>query len=467
MSFENTTKMTQITRSLTEKEINDIVSFIPPFLLTQSKHCFVETTLSLARIHQEKLRRQLNKVHVDPRIIPELKKQIIRNFEKSLIQPGESVGIIAAQSIGEKQTQTNLNHFHKSGSSDFEGSLATKFSELINASKDIKNHSCTIFFKKEYYPEDHNIETIRKIIGSSLIELKMKNVLENVSFVILKECENGEVEETHKKEIWYDAFNLIYSLPDEDYSEEENGKLRIRTCITLKFDKEKIYNSTLDLKSIAETIETDGKCIFSPESECQIDVYVDSGDLEQIEDTLIPSLESLLISGISSIKQFFYNREEHGKEWYIETDGSNFKKILSLPYVDKYRTTSNYVWDIYDVFGIEAARYFLIEKLIGSMKGINSCHAILLVDKMCFTGTIQGITRYSMRKDEIGPLAKASFEQVFDNFIAAGFYGDKDNMKSVSAGIIVGNPLGIGTGLCSLRYNSNIVKDKVEEVEKW
>ena len=43
-------------------------------------------------------------------------KEIIQSFNKTLIQPGEMVGIVAAQSMGEPLTQMTLSSFHKSGS---------------------------------------------------------------------------------------------------------------------------------------------------------------------------------------------------------------------------------------------------------------------------------------------------------------------------------------------------------------
>ena len=40
---------------------------------------------------------------------------IITNYKKAIVNPGEMVGIIAAQSIGEPTTQMTLNTFHFAG----------------------------------------------------------------------------------------------------------------------------------------------------------------------------------------------------------------------------------------------------------------------------------------------------------------------------------------------------------------
>ena len=53
---------------------------------------------------------KLSKIQLD-----EIKKEIIKSFNKSIVEAGEMVGIIAAQSLGEPVTQLMLKSFHSSG----------------------------------------------------------------------------------------------------------------------------------------------------------------------------------------------------------------------------------------------------------------------------------------------------------------------------------------------------------------
>ena len=89
---------------LNEDEIEDILDFIKP-----NKSIPIATAQSIVHITKEKFRNKLRKQKLYPQVIPELKKQLEIKYRDSLIQPGESVGILAAQSIGEKQTQSTLN----------------------------------------------------------------------------------------------------------------------------------------------------------------------------------------------------------------------------------------------------------------------------------------------------------------------------------------------------------------------
>ena len=93
-------------RFLSEKEISDIILF-----LKINEKIPKDVALNILNSHKHNITEQLKKIKIYPNMIPELKKEIENNYEDSLIQAGESVGVIKAQSIGEKQTQTNLNSF--------------------------------------------------------------------------------------------------------------------------------------------------------------------------------------------------------------------------------------------------------------------------------------------------------------------------------------------------------------------
>jgi hypothetical protein len=107
-------------RLLTEDEIMDILSFIKP-----QKGIPEDSAISILEINRKKLYNQLKKQKVYPNIIPKLKESIIKNFYETKIQPGESVGIICAMAIGEKNTQSTLN------SVDFEAKLLVKKNSKI------------------------------------------------------------------------------------------------------------------------------------------------------------------------------------------------------------------------------------------------------------------------------------------------------------------------------------------------
>ena len=167
----------------------------------------------------------------------------------------------------------------------------------------------------------------------------------------------------------------------------------------------------------------------------------------------MPDLYNVIICGIEGVNDFFYQKDNNNN-WYITTDGSNLKDILLLDIIDTFNTHSNDMWEIYYIFGIEAARQFLIDEFmyVVSSDGtyINERHVKLLVDVMTQHGIISSISRYGMKKDNSGPIAKASFEQSLDNFIKSSFYSELENLNGVSSNIMCGKKANIGTGMCEL-----------------
>ena len=105
---------------------------------------------------------------------------------------------------------------------------------------------------------------------------------------------------------------------------------------------------------------------------------------------------------------------------------------------------------MYSIFGIESARFqiqYQLNKVLGD-NGINVSprHIDLLCDKMCQNSDIMAISRFGIKKENIGPLAKASFEESTDQLLEASLFGSFDNIKGVSSNIMVGQIPNCGTG---------------------
>ena len=100
-------------RNLTVDEINGILNTID----TESCHYNIpkDTQTATNQEIKKNLYQQLKDIKIFPQGIPKLKRKIIQYYHSSQIQPGASVGIVTAQSIGERQTQMTLNTFHSAG----------------------------------------------------------------------------------------------------------------------------------------------------------------------------------------------------------------------------------------------------------------------------------------------------------------------------------------------------------------
>ena len=441
-----------MTRLLTEEEIENILSFIKP-----QPDVPLDTAMSVVNINKDRLRRQLQGQKIYPVLIQKLGEQIEQSYHDSIIQAGESVGVICAQSIGEKQTQTTLNTFHRAGQSEKTMTCGVpRFQELINATKKPRIVNHRIYFKDKH----STVESLRDTVCDRIVGMTFKDISTLISVKLDK-----------KEESWYESYALLYNKEFLNYSH----------CISFTLNMNKIFTFKISLAKLVDFIDSefdDLHCVVSPTDKGQLDIFVDCDNIELPEERILfvdssnaveiyleecvqPVLEHMNLCGIPGITEVFYVRD--GEEWIVETNGINsreikthsvnYKTLLALDVVDNERTVSNNVWDIYEVLGIEAARQFLINEFMGILEGINACHPCLLVDRMTHAGSISSITRYTMKKDECGPFGKASFEETMDNFLNAAARGEIEPTKGVSASIICGKLPPIGTGMIGLRVD--------------
>lgn len=357
-----------------------------------------------------------------------------------------------------------LNSFHSAGLAiQTVVSGVPRFLELLNATKEPRITSNIFRLKNKNVATP---EEIRRILNHKVVHVNFIKLVSDMNFF----CEKEE-------EVWYGAFENIYS---NDFREFQYG-------ITVQLDKEKMYEYRIPIYMIKEKLESafaDISVVFSPIYLGQIDIFVDVSEVMYptgedvpgfltpenyisvfLEDVVKPKILEIPICGIENISKYHIKLSEQ-KEWIIETEGSNYIQVIGLPFVDFRTTTSTNMWDIYNTFGIEAVREFLIDEFLNVVSSdgtfINLCHVYLLVDIMTYQGIINSISRYGMKKEQAGVLTRSSFEESLDQFCKAGYTSEKEPIHSVSAAIMVGKRCNAGTGLCSLKMDW----DKLARAEK-
>ena len=183
-------------------------------------------------------------------------------------------------------------------------------------------------------------------------------------------------------------------------------------------------------------------------------------------------LNAVIIRGLPGIKAATFRKgserlryvEESGKyetseEYILDTDGSNFLEVMNHPAVDATRVTSTHVHDIYSVLGIEATRHILYTEITTLFEDgqINYRHLGLLVDVMTRAGRLMSVDRYGINKLDIGPLAKASFEETERILLKAAVFGEIDPITGVSANIMTGQPIRGGTAFSDILLDEGAV----------
>jgi DNA-directed RNA polymerase II subunit RPB1 len=145
--------------------------------------------------------------------------------------------------------------------------------------------------------------------------------------------------------------------------------------------------------------------------------------------------------------------------WVLDTTGTNLLTALALDYIDVTRTISNDIQEIYNVLGIEAARVAIFTELSEVLEFdntyINYHHLIMLADRMTASANMVSIFRHGINNDDIGPIAKASFEETPEMFLKAARHAELDEMRGVSANVMCGQEGYFGTSCFQVLLDMN------------
>jgi DNA-directed RNA polymerase beta' subunit len=164
-------------------------------------------------------------------------------------------------------------------------------------------------------------------------------------------------------------------------------------------------------------------------------------------------LNEIVLRGISGITKVMpyklqgYVTYEEDKyvvkdRWVLDTTGSNLLETLGIDFIDPKRTYSNDIKEIHNILGIEATRQIIYNELVEVIEFsgayVNSHHLQLLADRMTSTISLVPIYRSGILYDDIGPIAKATFEVHTEEFLSASRHGALDHMRGISANVMTG-----------------------------
>ena len=411
----------------------------------------------------------------------ELLITIINNaYKKALVAPGEMVGMIAAQSIGEPTTQLTLNTFHFAGVASKSNVTrgVPRIEEILSLSDNPKSLSCTIYLNKlDCYDQNKTKEYISKIENT-----KLRSLVESIEICFDPDDLNTLISEDIDLMKEYNEFEKLLDDCNSSYdSSKDKSKWIIRmymnkiemldknismddlhfalmnsynnlTCMYTDYNSEKLIFRIRINKNLQLLKKKKNKNVL--ESLDQSDeIYL----LRNLQEEL---LDNLILRGVKNIdkvtlRKITDNFEEIDTKyikkdlWVLDTTGSNLLDILALDFVDKTRTTSNHIIEIYNTFGIEAARQSIFDEFSEVIEFdstyINYHHLIMLADRMTCNDKMISIFRHGINNDDIGAIAKASFEETPEMFLKAAKHGELDNMKGVSANIMCGQQGYYGT----------------------
>ena len=463
-------------------------------------------------------------------------------YKRSIVAPGEMVGMVSAQSIGEPTTQLTLNTFHSAGVASKSNATrgVPRIEEILSLSENPKNPSITVYFKED---DESTPERVQEFIP--LIEhTKLAEVVESVEVCFDPDDLNTLVEQDRAVMSQYQEFEKLMEecvrdsviagtsgVPDLSSGGGGGGAvasssaaaaaaaaMKSKWIIRIKIDAEAMLDKKLTMDDIHFAIKNsygnEVSCAFSDYNEDNL-VFrlrmenisqgkksgggvgggggggfggggggghkqnpLDQSDhiymIKTFQDQL---LNNIVLRGVKGIKKVMLRKIKNTltkadgvytkkDSWVLDTTGTNLIHMLGQDYIDAKRTVSNDIQEVYRVFGIEAARQAIYNELaeVFDDSPINYHHVCLLCDRMTVSSSMISIFRHGINSDDIGPIAKASFEETPEMFLKAARHAELDPMRGISANVMCGQEGYYGTSAFQVLVNMDEMM-KQEAVE--
>ena len=410
---------------------------------------------------------------------------IILDYKRAIVAPGEMVGMIAAQSIGEPTTQMTLNTFHFAGVASKSNVTrgVPRIEEILSLSASLKNPSLTVYLK----PEDETDKDKANTIQYMLEHTKLEEVVKSVEICFDPDDMNTLIDEDKSIMAQFREFENIVNecLQTETAVTDETEKSK--WVIRMVMDPETMLEKNITMDDVHFTLNNTYRdeisCVYSDYNADKLvfrirmtNILKNSSSKAQKKAKLNPLdqsdqiyilknfqdqlLNNIVLRGIKNIDKVILRKvkdnlkEKSGsyvKEdiWVLDTIGTNLLDVLGLDYIDPNRTTSNDIIEIYEVLGMEAARQAIYNELADVIEFdgtyLNFHHMALLCDRMTFSHKMISIFRHGINNDDIGPIAKASFEETPEMFLKAARHAELDNMRGISANVMCGQEGLFGT----------------------
>ncbi|KAH8597475.1 putative DNA-directed RNA polymerase II subunit rpb1 [Bisporella sp. PMI_857] len=392
-------------------------------------------------------------------------------FTRALVAPGEMVGVLAAQSIGEPATQMTLNTFHFAGVSSKNVTLGVpRLKEILNVATNIKTPSMVV------YQEGGEIgQETAKILRSAVEHTNLRSVTQSTEIYHDPVITSTNIPQD------LDMVESYFIIPEDT---QDDPEMQSRWLLRLTLDRQKMLDKGLKVDDVAikikENYSKDLAVIFSDNNAeeqvirirmiIQPDSKHEDDEIEQ--DVLLKRLEAhildtLTLRGVPGVDRAFLNKEHRlitkpdgallasksdprCEEWYLDTSGTALAQVLTIPGVDTTRTYSNHFVQVFEVFGIEATRSALMRELtqVLAFDGsyVNHRHLALLVDVMTSRGHLMAITRHGINRADTGALMRCSFEETVEILLEAAAVGELDDCRGISENVMLGQLAPMGTG---------------------
>ncbi|MDW5564003.1 MAG: DNA-directed RNA polymerase subunit A'' [Methanomassiliicoccus sp.] len=375
-----------------------------------------ELGLELPRRVVVTLGERLEGTNISDAKIKEILTRSSQKFELHKMDANESAGILAAQSIGEPGTQMTMRTFHYAGVAEINVTLGLpRLIEIVDARRVPSTPMMTVYIQPEYR---ENVDEVRRV-ASRIEKTTLLDIADiETDIVNMKVIVHPDMSKLDQKGITL-----------EQIVERLNKDRRLRGQVALVADEE-------------------------DPARRQVVVSSEEASFKKLQG-IVQATRDSVIQGLDGIERAILRKQPNG-EYVIYTAGSNLRDVLAEDKVDRKRTTTNSIQEIYDVLGVEAARNSIINEASRTLEEqgltVDIRHIMLVADLMTNDGDVKAIGRHGISGRKSSVLARAAFEITATHLLHAALTGETDDLDGVAENIIVGQPVTLGTGAVNLVY---------------
>ena len=381
-----------------------------------------------------------------------------------------------------------LNTFHFAGVASKSNVTrgVPRIEEILSLSENPKNPSCTVFLKEE---DETNQETAQELM-TRMEHTKLREVIDSIQICFDPDDLDTLIEEDRSTLEQYKEFqNMVEDCIEKDEEEKEKEEpKRSKWIIRMVLNAEEMLDKNITMDDIHFALKNAYKdlvsCVFSDYNSDKLIFRIRLGEIKKKlndnKSTLLTGLnpldqsneiyvlktfqdnllDNIILRGVKHIDRVMIRKitdnveeKQSGFEkktiWVLDTVGTNLLDILGLNYVDINRSVTNDIQEVYRTLGIEAARQSIFNEIseVIEFDGtyINYHHVSMLCDRMTCNKKMTSIFRHGINNDNIGPIAKASFEETPEMFLRAARHGELDEMRGVSSNVMCGQEGYFGT----------------------
>lgn len=393
--------------------------------------------------------------------------RIIHKYMRALMSPGTAAGILSAQSISSAFTQYVLDAPSKGDSTSRRG--IERFKELLNVrgvDKSFKPAMCVVL----------KSGTDARLF---LNEIEMSNLRGYILNAQLFYEKFGEPEHPAYagEASWIKDFvaNTPMSKPPADLT---------KWCIRLRFNKAAICMKNMTVEAIyykLRVLYPTMYITYTMKDSIIMRIYLRVGTVKTMNiDNMRDFMDAVLgtiIRGVDGIQTGSVDDAtisevtddgsiKAEKKKVIFTTGTNLYGIFQRPEIDVFRTWSNNLEEIFNMFGIEAARMYIVHELRPLLSEVNYQHFLMYADEMTYPGRLTSIEKSGLNSREednvLLRLSNSSPVQVIEEATTAARV---DKVHGVSASLIMGQAPLIGTNYNQFAIDTRFIRENVKSVD--